>query len=225
MTFATFWLRRGLPAVLSCLSLVGCAGLLHSNASPEQVYFLRATPIQDAPPAGNPVKASVHLTRPSAAPGLESAQIVLVQPDRRMSFYRASRWAAPTANLVEMLTIEKLRGSGLWQSVGDSNSAFPSDYVIQMTIRRFEADYTGGGGAPVVHVVLDCMVGKREGREVIATFLAAGSAPAAANRLSAVVAAFEAAVNTALDSMSEQTVQAVHTAMAPGPTAASTTTH
>jgi cholesterol transport system auxiliary component len=207
--------------MVAALAVTGCSGLLHSNAPPEQMYFLRATPIQGAP-AGGPVKASVRLSHPIAAPGLESAQIVLVQPDRRMSFYRASRWPAPPPNLIETLAIEKLRGSGLWQAVGDSTSAFPTDYVLQMSVRRFEADYTAGGPAPVVHVVLDCMLGRREGREVIATFLAAGSAPATANKLSAVVAAFEAAVNTALDSLSAQTVQAVQSAPAHGPAAAST---
>jgi ABC-type uncharacterized transport system auxiliary subunit len=127
-----------------------------------------------------------------------------------MSFYVASRWPAPTSNVIETLAVEKLRGSGLWQSVGDSTTSFPADYVLQVLVRRFEADYTGGNTAPDVHVVLDCMVGKREGREVVATFLAEGSATAAANKLGAVVAAFEAATNTALDSLSTQTVHAVH---------------
>jgi cholesterol transport system auxiliary component len=198
------------PAALLCASLAACSGLFHSNARPEQVYILRATPpTQDHPPGG-PLKASLRLSRPLAAPGLESAQIVLVQPDRRMSFYVASRWPAPTSNLVETLAIEKLRASGMWQSVGDSSSVFPADYVMQLTVRRFEADYgTDVGTAPVVRVVLDCMLGRREGREVIATFLAEGSAPAAANKLSAVVAAFETASNAALDSLSAQAVQAV----------------
>jgi ABC-type uncharacterized transport system auxiliary subunit len=115
--------------------------------------------------------------------------------------------------MIEMLAVEKLRGSGMWQSIGDSASSFPSDYVVQATMRRFEADYTGGGSAPEVHVVLDCIVGKREGREVIASFLAEGAAQASANRLGAVVAAFETATNTALDSMSTQTAAAVRTAM------------
>jgi ABC-type uncharacterized transport system auxiliary subunit len=215
---------KPLTVTVLCIVLAGCSGLFHSNARPDQVYFLRATPIQGAP-ASAPVKASLRLTRPNAAPGLESAQIVLVQPDRRMSFYLASRWPAATANLIETLAIEKLRGSGLWQSVGDSTSAFPTDFVLQVTVRRFEADYsadpTRAAAAPIVHVVLDCMLGKREGREVIGTFLAEGSAPAAANRLSAVVAAFEIAVNQALDSLSAQSAQAVRATMTPGRAAAS----
>jgi cholesterol transport system auxiliary component len=193
--------------------VTGCAGLLHSSAPPEQVYYLRATPTQGGA-SGVPLRASLRLSRPIPAPGLESAQIVLVQSDRRMSFYLASRWPAPTSSVIETLTVEKLRGSDLWQSVGDSTTSFPADYVLQVLVRRFEADYTGGNTAPEVHVVLDCMVGKREGREVVATFLAAGSATATANKLGAVVAAFETATNTALDSLSTQTVQAVRAVMA-----------
>jgi cholesterol transport system auxiliary component len=195
--------------MLLSLPVAGCSGLFHSNARPEQVYFLRDTPAQTAPDPA-PVKASLRLSHPTTAPGLESSQIMLVQSDRRMSFYLASRWAAPTSNMIETLAVEKLRGSGLWQYVGDSASSFPADYVLQVTVRRFEADYTGGGAAPDVHVLLDCMLGRREGREVIASFLAQGESPAAANKLSAVVAAFETAANTALDSLSTQAVQAVH---------------
>lgn len=211
MTVALDRPRLGL-IVLLIGSVAGCGGFFHSNARPEQVYLLRATPIAPGE-ATAPVAASVRMTRPSASPGLDSAQIVLVQSDRRMSYFLASRWPAPASNMIEMLAVEKLRGSGTWQSVADSASAFPSDYVLQVNIRRFEADYTGGGTAPEVRVVLDCIVGKREGREVIASFLAEGSATANTNRMSAVVPAFETATNAALDSLAAQTAKAVRASL------------
>jgi cholesterol transport system auxiliary component len=197
---------------ITCVgALAGCGGLFHSNARPEEVYYLRATPI---PQGATPVAASLRFARQSDSPGIETWQIVLVQPDRRMSFFLGARWPAAPANLVEMLGVEKLRGSGFWQSVTDSTSFFPSDYIVQVTVRRFEADYTDSSAAPVVHVMLDCVVGKREGRDVIKSFLAESSVPATANKLSAVVAAFETATNAALDSLSTQTLDAVRTAMA-----------
>jgi cholesterol transport system auxiliary component len=160
------------------------------------------------------VAASLRVNRPTANPGLDSPQIILVESDRRMSFFTASRWPAPASNMLEMLAVEKLRASGTWASVADSSSAFPSDYVLQTTIRRFEADYTGGATAPEVNVVIDCIVGKREGREVVANFLAIGTAQATTNRMSAVVPAFEAATNAALDSMAAKTAQAVRDSLA-----------
>jgi cholesterol transport system auxiliary component len=192
-------------------SATGCTGLFHSDARPEQVYLLRASPVPQGTVA---IASSLRLDRPTASPGLETTQIMLVQSDRRMSFFLAARWPALPANMVEMLAVEKLRSSGLWQSVADSTSPFPSDYVLLVNVRRFEADYTNGNAAPEVHVVLDCIVGKREGREVIKSFLAEGTVPASANKLSAVVAAFESATNAALDSLSTQAIEAVRTSLA-----------
>jgi cholesterol transport system auxiliary component len=201
----------GCAVAALAVSMTGCTGLFHSNARPAQVYLLRATPI---PRGAAPIATSLRLNRPTAGAGLETTQIMLLQSDRRMSFFLAARWAAIPANMVEMLAVEKLRGAGLWQSVADSTSPFPSDYVLLVNVRRFEADYTGGNVAPEIHVVLDCIVGKREGREVIKSFLAEGTVPASANKLSAVVAAFESATNAALDSLSTQTIEAVRTSLA-----------
>jgi ABC-type uncharacterized transport system auxiliary subunit len=137
---------------------------------------------------------------------------MLVQADHRMNFFAGSRWPSPVADVVEALALETLRGTGEWSSVEDSRSPFPSDYLLQVAVRRFEADYTAPGTAPEVHVALDCIIGRREGREVIATFVASGTARAAANRLSDVVSAFEQALDAALSTLSQQAAQAVRAA-------------
>ena len=211
---------RTLP--LLCLCLTGCSGLFQSKAKPEQVYFLRAPAVASYAPAqpadsaaaapaaaAAAMPASLRVTRPLASPGLDTARIVLVQTDHRMNFFSGSRWPAPVTQLVEALAVETLRATGAWTSVEDSTSPFPSDYLLQIHVRRFEADYTEGGGAPVVHVVLDCVVGRRQGREVLATFTASGSAAAVANRQAEVVAAFEQATGTALQSLSQQAERTV----------------
>ena len=211
---------RALP--LLCLCLAGCSGLFQSKAKPEQIYFLRAPAVATSAPAAQPgdsaaapaaapttMPATLRVTRPLASPGLDTARIMLVQTDHRMNFFSGSRWPAPVTQLVEALAVETLRATGAWTSVEDSASPFPSDYLLQIHVRRFEADYTEGGGAPVVHVVLECVVGRRQGREVLATFTASGSAAAAANRQAEVVAAFEQASGTALQSLSQQAERAV----------------
>jgi cholesterol transport system auxiliary component len=198
------------------LGLTGCSGLFQSNAKPEQIYYLRAPHASTAAaPAGTATTApapampvSLQVARPQAGPGLDTAHIILVEADHRMNFYTGSRWPAPLSELIESLAVQALRSSGEWASVEDSGSPFPSDYLLQLHVRRFEADYTEGA-VPVVHVMLDCILGRRQGREVLATFSAAGSAAAAANRLTEVVAAFEQATGTALDALVQQSVQAV----------------
>ena len=205
-------LSRAGAAVLVATSIVvacavaGCSGGLHSDAPATQVYVLRAAP--HSPPAAKPATASLHLNRPMAAPGLESDHIVLVQPDHKMSYYIASRWPGDLPSVIESLTVDTLRTTGDWTSVQDSGSAFSSDYMLQIVIRRFEADYSAGS-VPEVHVVLDCIVGRRAGREVIGSFIAEASATASANRLGAVVGAFEEAANHALADIATRTAQAI----------------
>ena len=209
-----------LSLLLVCLGLSGCSGLFRSNAKPEQIYYLRppaaatAAPspasgaaATAAPAAARPV--SLRVVRPLADPGLDTTHIMLVQADHRMNFYSGSRWPAPAPELLEALAVQTLRGLGEWASVQDSASPFPADYLLQLHVRRFEADYTQGGEAPSAQVVLDCTVGRRQGREVLATFTVAGSAAAGTNHLSQVVAAFEQATGAALTALVQQSVQAV----------------
>ena len=222
-------LRPQLGALLLCLLASGCGGLLHSTARPEQSYYLRAPAAAavhaaaadataahavgtDAAPAPF-TGMSLRVAHPNASPGLESPHIMLVQSDYRMNFLAGARWPASAPEVIESLVVQTLRASGDWSSVADPGSPFPSDFLLQIGVRRFEADYSGGGGAaPVVHVVFDCILGRREGRDVIATFVASGEANAAANRVSAVVGAFEQATDAALNSLAQQAAQAARAA-------------
>jgi cholesterol transport system auxiliary component len=205
--------RSGRALLLAaCLAavLAGCSSGFHSDTPAIQVYVLRAAVHPHAELAESPV-ASLHVGRPIAGPGMGSDHILLVQSDHRMSYYVASRWPADLPGVVEALAVDTLRSSGSWTNVQDSGSLFSSDYILQIVIRRFEADYSVSPGVPEVHVVLGCTVGKRAGREVIASFMAEGSATAAANRLGDVIAAFESAANHALGDIADRTAQAIRT--------------
>jgi cholesterol transport system auxiliary component len=204
-------LRCALILVPLAAALGGCGGLLRSTAAPEQTYYLRAPAQAAGAPAAPAARlSSLRVARPFADPGLDTSHIVLIESDHRMSFYTGSRWPAAMPQMLSALAVQTLRSSGQWASVEDSASAFPSDYLLQITVRRFDADYSGGAGAaPVVQVVLECNIGRRDGREVIGSFLASGSAPAAANRLGTVVGAFEQAAGAALTALSTQAAAAV----------------
>ncbi len=194
------------------LGVAGCSGLLRSDAPPVQVYSLTAPA---APSAGKPDAAdsgptapadgSVRVAHPLADPGLGTSQIVLLQPDHRMNVFAASAWAADAPALIESLAVQTLRGSGAWRTVEDAEGPFPANYLLQISIRDFDADYSAGTNAPpTVRVTLDCTLGTEEGRDIVASFVAVGSAAAGANRLSEVVAAFQQATDAAMVSLSRQ---------------------
>lgn len=208
---------RTAALVLAAALAAGCTNLFHSDAKPEQTYVLRA-PGAAPPPAGAaaPVATAapladlgaIQVLHPVAGPGLDGPHIMLVQADHRMNFYVGSRWPAPLPEMVESLAVETLRAAGEWQSVQDSASAFPVEYVLQISVRRFEADYTAGAN-PQVNVVLDCTLGARQGRELVASYVAEGSAAAASDRMREVLAAFDRASDTALASLEAQTASAM----------------
>jgi cholesterol transport system auxiliary component len=192
----------------------GCSGL-HSSAKAEQTYYLRATATPAA--AGVPVPVALRIAAPAAAPGLDTSHIVLLQPDHRMGFYAGSRWPAPAPAMVGALAVQTLRLSGNWASVQDSAGPFPSDFLLQVTLRRFEADYTRDAAAPEVHVVFDGLLGRHDSSNVVGAFEVAGTATAAANRMGDVVSAFEQATNVALAALAQQTLAAVRAAQDPAP--------
>ena len=187
-------LLAGALASLAALVVPACAGL-HSDQAAVQVYTL-----EPAWPASAPAPqaaASLQVLRPRAAPGLDTDGIALTRSDQRLDYYAASRWPAPLPEFMQALAIEALRASGKFRSVQPDGAAFAADQLLQLEIRRCQADYVGDG-PPVVHVQLLATLGRRADHSVLGSVSAAGSAPAAENRMQAVVAAFQSAVSTAL---------------------------
>jgi ABC-type uncharacterized transport system auxiliary subunit len=189
-------MKRLVPLSMLML-LAGCGGL-QSNLPPTQTYILRAQPAQAA--NGGSTGTTLQLARLTTDPGLGSDRIVLVQSDHRMSFYNGSRWASELPEVLETLAVATLRATGRW------------DFLLQIAIRRFEADYTSGGSNPTIQVALDCTVIRRAGRDHVANFVAQGSAQASENRMATVVSAFEQATNQALAVMAEKTAEIVNSA-------------
>jgi cholesterol transport system auxiliary component len=208
-------IRTSIAALALAMGTAACSSGLHSDEPPLETYVLRATAAA-SPPSANPLP-SLRVSRPLAAPGLDTERIVLMQSDHRSSYYARSRWAARLPDVVQSLAVETFRATGAWQSVEDARLSIPAQYFLEVTIRRFEADYTGRTDAPVVQVSLDCALARRTDRELVAAFSAESSANAAENRLGAVVDAFERAANQALATAAARSADALRTSTGPSP--------
>jgi len=187
--------------------LPGCGSLLETTMPAPQAYVLRLPARTATAPTSNP--GSLLVQRPEAGPGLASENIALLRSGQRFDFYAASRWAAPAPDLVESVLVDQLRATGLFTAVFDDSSPYAPTYNLRCGMRRFEADYTTGSNAPTVQVALDCTLGRHRDRALLASFTAQGSAPAAEDKLSAVVAGFEAATVSALAEMERQVTAAL----------------
>jgi cholesterol transport system auxiliary component len=183
--------------------------VLESNEPPVQSYVLRAeagaAAVSEASGNNLPV---MQVEAVQTGPGLDSDHIVLLRADRRFDSYAGSRWADEMPQMIEALVVDSLRDSGAYRAVFGDAAPFPADYTIAVTVRRFEADYTDSSAAPTVQVALDVAVGRRSDRALLAAFSSVASAAATENRMSAVVAAFERATQSALRNLREQTLAA-----------------
>lgn len=182
--------------VSGSMALASCSGVFESDLAAPQAYVLRLPPA--AAPEPNGKAGRVVVQRPEAGPGLASERIALLRSEQRFDFYAASRWAAPAPDVISSVMIETLRATGAFSAVLDDSAPFAARYNLRCMLRRFEADYTKEKGAPTVFVVLDCTLGRRRDRELLAAFTAQGSAKATEDRINAVVAAFESATAAAM---------------------------
>jgi cholesterol transport system auxiliary component len=205
-------MTRILAILSTSFALTACSGVFESKLDAPQAYVLRLPPA--TAPQAAATGGSVLLQRPQAGPGLDSDRIVLLRSEQRFDFYAASRWAAPAPDLIESVMLDALRATGTFSAVFDDAAPYAPVYNLRCGLRRFESDYTAerggaGGRTPTVHVALDCTLGRRRDRELLASFTAQGSSVAAEDRLSEVVAAFEAATATAMKELGRATADAL----------------
>lgn len=183
--------------------VAGCSGF-KSNVAETQVYLLQPsiaaaqTTGSDSTPFG-----TVSVQMPVAAPGLESDRIVLTREGGRIDYYAAASWADRLPQVLQRVTIDALRARGAFIAVQSDAAPFNTDFTLQIEVRRFAAEYAAAG-APTVHVVLDCTLGRRSDRSILTSFTAEASVPAGDNRLGAVIEAFDRATGTALQQIVER---------------------
>jgi ABC-type uncharacterized transport system auxiliary subunit len=196
-------------ASLACLLLAGCSSWLKSNVPVSQVYVLRptwpsgaATPMAATTSERAPA-ATLQVEFPIAAPGLATDSIAVLRSGERLDYYSAARWAGAAPGMLQMLAIDALRATHRFTMVESDAGPFGSEYVLSLELDHFEAEYSGAG-PPTVHVALVATFGKRGSRDVLSSFAADSRVSADADRLQAVVAAFERATGEALTQLAAE---------------------
>lgn len=186
---------------MAAMLLAGCSGL-KSNAAVTQIYLLQ--PAASPQPAATAAAGDGALTvlLPVVAPGLASERIALTRPDGRLDYFGASRWAGELPEVLQTLAVDALRSGGRFAAVHSDSMPASGDFALQIEARHFEAQYPGadanGATPPTAQVTLVCTLIRRVDRGVIASFTVAGSASAGANRMGAVIEAFDQALGQAL---------------------------
>jgi cholesterol transport system auxiliary component len=183
-------------AVMVLPALTACFSGLNSKLPAQQRYVLQ--PAVATPPAAAAARTgSVEVLRPSAAAGLGGDGIAVLRPGARLDYYSNARWAGDAPSTLQALVIESLRNADRFATVESDSGPFASQYILGLELEHFEAQYRGDG-PPSIELTLVCSLGRRSDRTVIVSFTAHSSVQADADRMQAVIAAFEQATAQAL---------------------------
>jgi cholesterol transport system auxiliary component len=197
-----------LPHALALLALLalllgaaGCSGL-QSKEPAAQVYTLTPS-LPEASGGQAAALVTIKVLRPWCAPGLDSDNIAMTRSGQRFDFYAHSRWAAPLPELVQASAVDALRAAGHFRAVQSDAVPLAGDYLLQLEIKRFQAEYRGDG-APLVRVQLVATLGRSADRSLVSSVVAMSDVPAGANRVQSVSAAFETALGQVLAQLAQQ---------------------
>ena len=191
-------MRLALVMVLA-LSCTGCAGsLLGPSGEAPGIYRLE---VADA--AGEAVRLPLALgvARPRAAASLDTERIAVVQPDNRFDHYAGVRWSEPAPQMLQAVVVRVLQSDGRYEVVVATPNRVPTDLLLDLELRRFEAVYAAGGAAPSVRVEFQAtLVDPRQVRRV-SSMVASSEVAAGDNRRDAVLDAYQRATAEAVHAL------------------------
>lgn len=189
-------------AMTAALLLAGCsAGLFQSGIPRPETYRLgsQVTPAQSASVAANPASTlGLTVARPRAAAALDSERIAVVAGGSRFDYYAGVHWAEPAPQMLQQLLVAGLAHSGRFAGVFAAPSRVPAELTLDVELRRFEADTTGGD-APVVHVLLQVSLVDARRAQRVASFASAAAVAASGSKRAAIIEAFERASAEVVD--------------------------
>lgn len=183
---------------LAAVALSGCISLL-PKADPVQLYRFGRSPasLTDASPT-NRVPVSLNPVEfPQAA---EGDRILTVVDGGAVAYVADSRWAAPAETLFSEALERAFEERAQTSRLVGRRELEPGRFLLDVDVRSFEARYDADA-APTAVVGLRARVLRLPERTVVAEQMIEKQQPASENRVTAIVAAFDAATDAALSDL------------------------
>ena len=175
----------------SAAALGGCISLLPKQA-PAQLYRFDARAVAPAVAADDAPRAEV-IAPPVVVARSAATDRLLAATGPEVAFIGGARWVAPAAVLWDETVRRAFAARSARVRLLSRNEVAGGRAFLRLDVPEFEVRYPAPGAAPTVRVVLHALYTHRDGGfSAEHTFTA--DAPAAADRVSAIVSAFDAGV-------------------------------
>ncbi|MCI3132016.1 ABC-type transport auxiliary lipoprotein family protein [Phenylobacterium aquaticum] len=188
------WIRAaGLVAL--ALSLSACVTVF-PKAKPATLYRFQG----DVAAVGPAAKTRIGVARANGSfNGAASGDRILTVTGPEVAYVAEARWAEPAVTLFDEALARAFNantGAARLVTRGEPSRA---DYSLRLDVQRFEADYDHGGkAAPRVAIDVHAVLVRASDRAVVGDELFSVAVRARENRVSAIVAAFDAGVSQLL---------------------------
>ncbi len=186
---------RVAPLLLIAVSLqTGCMSLLESNVPVPETYRLGAGPSRVESAGETPALAlALTVARPRASTAIDTDRIAVVPAPSRFDYYADVRWAEAAPQMVQQNLVAALQSAGRFATVLAAPARVPSELLLDVDLRHFEAVAPGDDAVPSAHVQLQVNLVDSRRAARVTSFVSEARVPATQNRRSAIVAAFEEA--------------------------------
>lgn len=186
---------------ISC-AVSACSGLFESRQPAQRIYWLEPLIVQqNAPTDGKLPSLVVSVT---AAPGLDTDRILVLEADARLNYYASARWPDSIAAVLESLLRSTLESTGRYTRVTRGATSRSADLHLDLEVREVYTLTTDSDRAHTVRMVLkgylDCT--DRERSIVIRADVGIQN-----NRLSDIVAAYQQALGKVSQQLVERTAE------------------
>jgi len=197
-----------LLVLLLPLTLAGCASWLGSGDAGEHPTIYAPVPHLALDRDGPNLDASLLIAAPSAAPMLDSPRIVVRLAGDELQYLHGARWSRPAPELLQEALLHVLEDSGR-ALVARQDSGLAADWLLDLDLRRFEADYRQGS-VPTIEIVVSAKLLNRQDKSIIAWHILSHSEPAQASSTQAIINAFDEGLSRMSLKLAEWILMADH---------------
>lgn len=199
------------PLVLGSAAALcaACGGsLFESNIPLPDRYVIAAAPAAASATQSAASETDLAIGRPDVAPGLDTDRIAVLR-GRQLEYFRGVQWGGSVTEVVQALLVSSFQDQHLFHSVTSEQARVSSDYMLDVEVRDFQAEYGAGQASPEVRVTLVGRIIRIKDRQLVDTLVATASRPARENRMNIVAAAFESAAQEVAVELARRAATAV----------------
>lgn len=186
---------RRLPGLAAALLLTACSATLGGGPAPHLYQVAPATVF----PASLPhVAAQLLIDQPLAPAALDTQRIALTQSPISIDYFADSAWTDRVPAIVQAALVESFENSRAVTALDRESAGLHADFILKTEIRHFEAVYDSPNAPPEVRIEINARLIKEPQGVIIAQTSVLQRQRAAANDITHIVTAFNAALGAVM---------------------------